>query len=65
MLKYKIKEWEVITGIKLLNLKGFKGKRSKVINSYYTEKQYKKQARLCNIKCQTEKGLEFISGVQK
>jgi len=63
MIKCKIKDWELITGIKLLNLKGFKGKRSKVINNFYTEKRFKKQARLCNIKCQTEKGLRFISGV--
>lgn len=61
MIKYKIKEWELMTGIKLLNLKGFKGKKSKVINNYYTRNQFRRSAKLCNIKCPTEKGAEFIN----
>lgn len=60
-MKLKIKEWEIVSGIKLLNLKGFKGKRSKIINNLYSENQFKKFAKLCNIKCTTEKGLKFIS----
>lgn len=49
-MKLKIKEWEIVAGIKLLNLKGFKGKRSKIINNLYSENQFKKFAKLCNIK---------------
>lgn len=60
-MKFKIYEWELIKGIKLKNLKGFKGERNKIINRLYTEKQFKQGAILCNLVCKTEKGLEFIN----
>lgn len=60
--KQTIKEWEIEKGIEIKNPKGFWGKRSQIYSKRYTEKLFKKCARLSEIRCRTEKGLEFLEG---
>ena len=60
--KQTIKEWEIEKGIEIKNPKGFWGKRSQIYNKLYTEKLFKKCARLSEIRCKTEKGLAFLEG---
>ena len=49
-------------GIEIKNPKGFWGKRNQIYNKRYTEKLFKKCARLSEIRCKTEKGLAFLEG---
>ncbi len=70
MLKYKdkyktIKEWELEKGIEIKNPKGFYEKRSQIFNKKYTERVFRKCARLSEIRCRTEKGLAFLRGTNK
>ena len=60
--KQTIKEWEIEKGIEIKNPKGFWGKRNQLYNKLYTEKLFKKCARLSEIRCKTEKGLAFLEG---
>lgn len=55
-----IKEWELEKGIEIIKPTGFKGQKNKIWNRKYTEKAFKKYARLSEIKCRTEKGLVFL-----
>lgn len=59
--KQTIKEWELEKGIEIKNPKGFWGSRSQVLNKRYTEKAFKKGARLSEIRCKTDKGLAFLN----
>lgn len=61
MLKLKIKDWEVYTGIKVINPKGFYGKRSRIRNNLYTLKAFIKGVRRSNISIKTDKGLEYLN----
>lgn len=56
-----IKEWEEETGIKVKDTRGFSGKKNKRHNYTYTEKEFRKGVRSGEIKCKTEKGLEFLN----
>lgn len=60
--KQTIKEWEIEKGIEIKNPKGFWSKRSQIYNKLYTEKLFRKCARLSEIRCKTEKGLAFLEG---
>lgn len=57
-----IKEWETELGIKIKNVKGFKGQRNKLYNNRYSKQQFLKYARLSEIICKTEKRLAFLEG---
>lgn len=59
--KQTIKEWELEKGIEIKNPKGFWGKKSQIYNKLYTEKLFKKCARLSEIRCKTDKGLAFLN----
>jgi hypothetical protein len=60
--KQTIKEWELETGIKLRNLKGFQGKKSSIKSKQYTKETFKIAMEKCEISVKTEKGLEFLQG---
>ena len=60
--KLTIKEWELEKGIEIKNPTGFWGNKNKIYNKLYTEKLFRKCARLSEIRCRTEKGLEFLEG---
>ena len=60
--KQTIKEWELEKGIEIKNPKGFWGRRSQIYSKLYTEKLFRKCARLSEIRCKTEKGLAFLEG---
>ena len=56
--KQTIKAWELETGIKIRNLKGFQGKKS----SIKSKEAFKIAIKKCEISVKTEKGLEFLQG---
>ena len=58
--KQTIKEWEIEKGIEIKNPRGFWGNRNKIYSKRYTEKLFRKCARLSEIRCKTEKGLAFL-----
>ena len=60
--KQTIKEWEIEKGIEIKNPRGFWGKKSQIYNKLYTERLFRKCARLSEIRCKTEKGLSFLEG---
>lgn len=60
--KQTIKEWELEKGIEIKNPKGFWGGKNKIYNRLYTEKLFRKCARLSEIRCKTDKGLAFLEG---
>lgn len=60
--KQTLKAWELETGIKVRNLKGFKGKRSSIRSKEYTKEAFRLAIEKCEISVKTEKGLEFIKG---
>lgn len=55
-----IKDWELFSGIKLMNLKGFRGEKNKVRNRKYTEKQFRNSAKRCMFKTICDKGIDFM-----
>lgn len=57
-----IKEWELEKGIEIIKPTGFCGQKNKIWNRKYSEKLFKKCARLSEIKCKTDKGLKFLCG---
>jgi endonuclease III-like uncharacterized protein len=57
-----IKEWELEKGIEIIKPTGFWGQKNKIWNRKYSEKLFKKCARLSEIKCKTDKGLKFLCG---
>lgn len=60
-LKLKIKDWEIYTGIKVINTKGFYGRKSKIRNNLYTLKAFMKGIQKSNISIKTDKGLEYLN----
>lgn len=60
MNKLTIKEWQLLKGIKLKNIKGFKESKNKVYRKLYTKGEFRKFAKKCEIVIKTEKGLEFL-----
>lgn len=59
--KKTIKEWSLEAGIEIKNPNGFYGRRSQVWNNKYSKKAFCKGARLSEIVCKTDKGLEFLN----
>ena len=60
--KQTIKEWEIEKGIEIKNPRGFWGSKNRIYSKLYTEKLFRKCARLSEIRCKTEKGLAFLEG---
>lgn len=61
MNRLTIKEWQLLKGIKLKNIRGFKESKNKVHKKLYTKGQFRKFAKKCEIVIKTEKGLEFLA----
>lgn len=55
-----IKEWELFSGIKLMNLDGFRREKNKVRNRKYSEKQFRRYAKECMFKTVCNKGIDFM-----
>ena len=55
-----IKDWELFSGIKLMDLRGFRGEKNKIRNNLYTEKQFRNAAKRCMIKTICNKGIDFM-----
>lgn len=53
---------EIEKGIEIKNPKGFWGSKNRIYSKLYTEKLFRKCARLSEIRCKTEKGLAFLEG---
>ena len=60
MNKLTIKEWQLLKGIKLKNIKGFKESKNKIHKKLYTKGEFRKFAKKCEIVIKTEKGLDFL-----
>lgn len=60
--KQTIKKWKLELGIKVRNLKGFKGKKSSIKSKEYTREAFKIGIQKSEISVKTEKGLKFIEG---
>lgn len=60
MLK-QIKDWELEKGIEIKKAIGFKGKKNKIRTNLYTEKAFRRCAKLSVIVCKTNKGLAFLN----
>lgn len=61
MNRLTIKEWQLLKGIKLKNIRGFKGPKNKIHKKLYTKGEFRKFAKKCEIVIKTEKGLEFLA----
>lgn len=61
MNRLTIKEWQLLKGIKLKNIRGFKESKNKVHKKLYTKGEFRKFAKKCEIVIKTEKGLEFLA----
>lgn len=59
--KQTIKQWELELGIKVKNLKGFKGKKSSIKSKEYTRDAFRTGIEKSEISVKTEKGLEFLN----
>ena len=59
--KQTIKQWELELGIKVKNLKGFKGKKSSIKSKEYTRDAFRAGIEKSEISVKTEKGLEFLN----
>lgn len=57
-----IKEWELETGIKLRNTKGFIGKKSKIRNRKITKEAFLLGIKKSEISVKTQKGMDFLTG---
>ena len=60
--KQTIKEWELETGIRVNNPKGFRGKRNKIHTNKYSEEAFRLGLQKSEISIRTEKVLEFMNG---
>lgn len=59
--KYKtIRDWELETGIKIVKLRGFKGRKSSAYNKKISEIIFRKLLKRSIITVKTQKGLEFL-----
>ena len=59
--KFKtIKEWELETGIKVVEPKGFWGKRNQIYSKKFSRNTFRKAIKISVIKIKTQKGLEFL-----
>lgn len=60
--KQTIKEWEIETGIKVREPKGFTGAKNKINTNKYTKEGYKRGIEKSYITIKSKKGIEFING---
>lgn len=60
--KQTIKEWEIETGIKVNNPKGFRGQKNKVYNTKYSAEAFRIGITTSCITIKTEKGMKFYNG---
>lgn len=60
MNKLTIKEWQLLKGIRLKNMRGFKESKNKIHKKLYTKGEFRKFAKKCEIVIKTEKGLDFL-----
>lgn len=59
--RYKtIRDWELQTGIKILKLKGFRGKRNSAYSKKISEHVFRILVRKSIIAVKTQKGLDFL-----
>lgn len=61
-MRQTIKQWEIQSGIKVLNPKGFRGAKNKVRNRKYSQGEFRRGLKRSYISIKTNKGLEFIAG---
>lgn len=61
MNKLTIKEWQLLKGIRLKNMRGFKESKNKIHKKLYTKGEFRKFAKKCEIVIKTEKGLDFLA----
>jgi len=61
-MRHTIVEWQMMTGIKIHNPSGFKGKRQNIYSQKYRENTFRNCARKSYITVRTNKGLKFLSG---
>ncbi len=62
VMKQRIKQWELETGVEIREPRGFKGRKNNIYNRYYSRGEFKKYARRSVITIKTQKGLEFMRG---
>ena len=62
-----IKEWELETGIKVIDPKGFTNwnGKSRLLTNRYTKEQFRKSLEKSIITVKTQKGLEFLQGIEQ
>ena len=60
--KQTIKEWELETGIKVRNPKGFKGEKNKIHTNKYTSEAFRIGLQNSVISVRTDKGMKFLLG---
>ena len=58
--KKRIRDWELQTGIKILKLRGFRGKKSSAYNRKISEYIFRILVRKSVISVKTQKGLDFL-----
>ena len=58
-----IKEWCLRFGLKVINPKGFRGKREQILSRKYTKRQFERGIRRSYITVNTEKGLAFLEAI--
>lgn len=63
--RHTLKEWELHTGIKVVNPKGFVGDRNKIRTNLYNRRAFKRGIKSSIITIKTEKGLEFLNLLHK
>lgn len=61
-----IKEWELETGIKVIDPKGFTNwnGKSRLLTNRYTKEQFRKGLEKSIITVKTQKGLDFLQGLE-
>lgn len=61
-IRRTIKEWEIETGVKLKDVKGFTGAKSKIYSKKYTKEEFLLGIQKSELIIRTQKGLDFLSG---
>lgn len=60
--KQTIKEWELETGVKVIDPKGFRGTRNEIREQKYSKKQFRYGAKRSYIRIENNKGIDFMEG---
>jgi len=59
-LRMSIKDWELYTGIKVVDARGFFGKKSKRRTNLYSQRGFFKGLQNSIISVKTDKGIDFL-----